>query len=79
MIFGKETIAEGNFFFSFFPDDKFFHQNLIEIIGTLSATGWPDLPCDSSSELDAGDILVVLSAFFPVLSSVVALLVQQHT
>lgn len=38
MIFGKETIAEGNNFF-FFPDVKFFHWNLIGIIGTISATG----------------------------------------
>lgn len=41
-------------------DVKFFHKNLIEIIGTLLATGWPDLPCDSSSELSARAVLVTL-------------------
>lgn len=51
MIFGEETIDEGNFFPP--PDVEFFHRNLIEVIGTLLATGWPDLPYDTASELDA--------------------------
>lgn len=48
----------------FSPDIKFFHRNLIEITGMLLATGWPDLPCDSSSELSAGAVLLILSACF---------------